>query len=208
MMHANQIKVNKIGLDKLWNWACLLLLTCACSSETNSVNTTTTSSSATDHIGNPYFSLESYFSGEIDRLTSLDNPVKKTVSINGETESQTLRISNWRHELDPFLGADINKAAWKTSYSIDSIENVLVYRALEPDLKTRKITIEKDSGGQVRRIEMENELVNWIYQSKEQLKYVPDSLYEIKKQQTIRIVGTNEYHILVRKEPKKSELPN
>lgn len=208
MMHANQIIVNKIGFDKLWNWACLLLLACACSSETNSVNTATTSSSAIDQVGNPYFSLENYFNGEIHRLTSLDNPVKKTVSINGETESQTLRISNWRHELAPFLEADINKAAWKTSYSIDSIENVLVYRALEPDLKTRKITIEKDSGGQVRRIEMENELVNWIYQSKERLKYVPDSLYEIKKQQTIRIVGTNEYHIIVRKEPKKPELPH
>lgn len=196
MMNFNHIKLNKRFLDLLLGFGSLLLLAGACSSDTSSAGAPSPAS-ITDSSGYRYFSLENYFKAEIERLSGLNSPVRKTVSINGETESQTLHITNWNHELDLFLGADINKAAWRNSYAIDSLENAIVYESLEPDLKTKKITIEKGLEGEIASIEIENEVSNWIYRSKELLIYVPDSVYEIKKQQVIRIVGNNEYQIKV-----------
>lgn len=194
MTAINQKKLNKLFFNPILGFGFLLCGIFACNPSSEPQNSHEPSTAA-DHLVPRYFSLENYFSAEIERLSALNNPVRKTVVINGESESQTLHIPNWNHELDLFLEADINKAAWRDSYAIDSTENALVYEALEPDLKTRKIKIKKGPKGEVTQIEIENEVSNWIYRSKEWLNYVPDSVYEIRKQQDIRIVGTNEYHV-------------
>src|SRR5882757_7054826 len=78
-----------------------------------------------------YFDIKGYFTKDIARLNKLNRPVFKTVSHNGVTESKTVHIDNWGHELDLFLGADINKPAWKNSYTIVNENGILIYKAKE-----------------------------------------------------------------------------
>lgn len=143
----------------------------------------------------PYFSLEEYFNLEIDRLESDSSEIFKTVEINGSTESQSVRITNWKNEFAPFIEADINKSAWANSYSIDSTSGSMTYRSKEPDLKTQLIQLQLADNGSIKSITVENQVQNWIYTAREKLYYIPDSCYQIYKVQDIRIVGKNEYRI-------------
>ncbi len=40
-----------------------------------------------------------------------------------------------------------------------------------------------------------NDSKNMLYESQEWLSYFPDSLYQIDKKQTVRLLGTNTYKI-------------
>jgi len=135
--------------------------------------------------GLKYFDLKGYFEREAARLTKL----------------------NWDTELSLFAGSDINRPAWKNSYSILADSGLLVYKAnaLEPELKTREILI-KLVGGKVKYIMIINDTydVNAIHKSdlqhlffvtREKLTYFPDSLYLVQKAQTVRFLGVNKYDI-------------
>jgi len=157
--------------------------------------------------GLKYFDLKGYFEREAARLTKLNKPVLKSAKHNGVTETKEVHISNWDTELSLFAGSDINRPAWKNSYSILADSGLLVYKAnaLEPELKTREILI-KLVGGKVKYIMIINDTydVNAIHKSdlqhlffvtREKLTYFPDSLYLVQKAQTVRFLGVNKYDI-------------
>lgn len=142
-----------------------------------------------------YFSLQQYFDEEIERNHKESPTLRKTVEINGKNETKTTSIGNWRHELSLFAEADINKSAWTRSYERDSTAERVIYRSLDPELKTQLIEVHFNEEGDVRGIRIENQLSNWIFKSKEELSYYPDSIYEIRKVQDIRVVGKNNYRV-------------
>ena len=132
---------------------------------------------------------------EIARLSDSKILIDKFVAINGETEQKTVTIENWANELAAFKEADINKPSWIGSYKVDKTAQQIIYTSVDPSLKTKKITILLNENGDILSLEIENQIGNWIYNAQEKLFYAPDSLYEIVKDQHIRLVGHNNYKI-------------
>lgn len=148
-----------------------------------------------------FFSLKSYFEKEAERLTNQRAFVLKEVSRNAEFEEKKIEIQDWKKEFGLFIESDINKLSWKDSYQESIGKNTLngpdtlIYRSMDPELRTQEIKIVKDSI-KVKEIVIRNSIKNYLYNSVEELKYHPDSLYEINKKQDVIILGSNDYHIL------------
>lgn len=141
-----------------------------------------------------YFDLKAYFNAESSRLSRLNKPVRKTVTHNGVTETKEVKIDDWSRELSLFSESDINKPAWRDSYSVQTTPNIVIYMATDDDLKTREIIINK-TGDKVKYIVIYNYTKNILYYTKEKLTYWPDSLYKIDKTQHVRLLGLNKYVI-------------
>jgi len=142
-----------------------------------------------------YFSLEAFFLAEANRLAKLAPTVSKTVSRNGAPENKRVQIEDWKNELALFISSDINKPAWQNSYRVDSTAGSLVYTSIDPELRTQKITIDKHPNGNIKHIAILNRAGNMLYKTIEQLDYYPDSLYQIDKQQQVRVIGDSQYLI-------------
>jgi hypothetical protein len=139
-----------------------------------------------------FFDLKDYFHTDSLRLTKLNHLTLKTVTHNGITETKKVQIANWGAELSLFSQSDINKPAWRNSYNIINDGNVIIYRAKEPQLRTREIVINKQ-GNKVRWILIYNDSKNRLYQTTEKLSYFPDSVYIIQKYQKVRLLEANMY---------------
>lgn len=144
--------------------------------------------------GLTYFDLKGYIKNNAAQLNRLNRPVVKTMVHNGVTESKKVNIDNWDRELGLFSGSDINKPAWKDSYLVQNTANMIYYKAKYPELDTREITVNKD-GNKVKWIIIINHTKNLLYETKEKLTYVPDSMYRIEKTQQVRLLGMNRYDI-------------
>ena len=141
-----------------------------------------------------YFDLKGYFTKDTARLNKLYNQVDKTVTYKGATEHKKVKITDWGRELDLFIRSDINKPAWKNSYTVISNDEFLLYKAKDPDLQTQEMLIKLDKQ-QVKWILIYNRNHNLLYTTTEKLTYYPDSLYLISKMQKVRLMGTNLYKI-------------
>lgn len=143
----------------------------------------------------PYFDIAEYFSKEAERLQIKKTLIKKMVSKNSESEEKKIRIENWKSEFELFISSDINKPDWLASYTIDSSAQKISYLTKEPKLRTKGIQVYKNENGHIEKISIENSDKNWLYSSTEKLVYYTDSLYEIEKTQSIRLIGINKYTV-------------
>ncbi|WP_158824808.1 hypothetical protein [Mucilaginibacter lacusdianchii] len=142
-----------------------------------------------------YFDLKKFIHTDSARLSKQQVWVTKMVSHNQESaQTRKLRITNWGRELDLFAASDINKPAWRESYSIQRQGDSVVYTAKDPKLFTRRLMIQQ-SGNTVKKITIQNATSNILYQSSEKLVYYPDSLYLIDKLQQVKLLGDNRYLI-------------
>lgn len=142
-----------------------------------------------------YFDIKGYFINDTARLNKLNKLVFKTVAHNGLTESKNVRIDNWGRELDLFIGADINKPAWKDSYTIvNNDSSLLFYKAKYPELHVREILIKLDKQ-KVKWMLIYTRTKNILYQTTEKLTYYPDSVYIIEKYQKVKLMKNNSYKV-------------
>lgn len=141
-----------------------------------------------------YFDIKGYFTADTTRLKKLNKLVVKTVTHNGVTESKKVKINNWGQELDMFIGTDINRPAWKNSYTVFNGDNTLIYKAKDEDLKVREIMIKMDKQ-KVKWMLIFTRTKNILYKTTEKLSYYPDSLYLIEKDQQVKLMGNNHYRI-------------
>jgi hypothetical protein len=141
-----------------------------------------------------YFDIKGYFTAETARLNKANKPVSKTITHNGVTETKKVNIENWEQELESFTGGDINKPAWKNSYTTSTGDGITLYKAIEPDLKVREIIVKKDAD-KIRWIVIYTKTENILYRNIEKLSYYPDSLYQIEKNQHVKLMGNNNYKI-------------
>jgi hypothetical protein len=141
-----------------------------------------------------YFDLKGFFKADTARLNHANLMVTKTVNHNGHSETKTLKILNWGNELDLFASSDINKPSWRDSYDTITRGDTMTYKAKTPDLKTRELSVVKSSG-KVRYIHILNHTKNMLYETTEQLIYLPDSIYTIDKTQHVTLLGSNRYII-------------
>ena len=142
-----------------------------------------------------FFDIKGYFEAEAGRLNTTSPAVLKTAVHNSVTQKHEVKITSWQTELALFTGSDINKPAWRNDYTESRKGTRLVYTANKPELKTRKIVVERQPGGHVKYIAINNRLKNLLYTSSEKLVYIPDSVYTIEKHQHVRVIGDNHYKI-------------
>lgn len=145
-----------------------------------------------------YFDLEGYFKGEASRLQKQHPNIEKTVSHNCKAENKALAIADWQTELELFAASDINKPAWRDSYQIKEGLNSIEYVSTDADLRTQRILITKNDAGLVSSIVANNKTDNALYSSTEELTYIPDSLYLIRKEQHVILIGANSFSISAR----------
>lgn len=142
----------------------------------------------------PYFDLDSYFKAEAQRLSKSNLQIDKTVMVNGESEEKNIKINNWEKEFESFIAADINKASWKGSFKIrkDSATTTYLTENEKIPVKKVEITYRKDK---IYGIKIFITTTNRLYTSKDSLTYYPDSLYQLKKLQQIKLMGPKTYQV-------------
>jgi len=142
-----------------------------------------------------YFDIKGYFGKEVARLQKLNSTVQKTVSVNGVTENKTTAITDWQKELAIFVNADINKTSWRGSFKIAKENGADVYTSDNKKIPVKKVVVEKRDL-KVNKVEIIIDNKNILYQSQDTLTYYPDSLYQINKQQKIRLLKLKKYLII------------
>ncbi|OWK71199.1 hypothetical protein [Pedobacter sp. AJM] len=147
------------------------------------------------NTGLPYFDLKGYFGNEIMRLKKAKPIVNKTVSINGVKENKSLHINDWDKELAIFIDADINKNSWKGSFKTNRKDDIITYTSDNKKIPVKKISVTEKSS-KISRIEIIINQKNILFQSQDTLTYLPDQLYQIKKQQKIRFLSTKNYAVI------------
>lgn len=141
-----------------------------------------------------YFDVKGYFETEADRIRKLGPTIKKTVAVDDSTETQSLKIVDWKRELAAFSDADINRASWKGMFKIAKSNGNEIYTSDNEKIPVKQVGIfYKDK--KLFRLQMLIENKNTLYTSLDTLNYYPDSLYQIKKVQNIRLLNKKNYVI-------------
>ncbi|SEQ94966.1 hypothetical protein [Pedobacter rhizosphaerae] len=167
-------------------WLCIFVLAfSACSSDKQPENTD----------NQAYFDLPGYFKKEIARLQKIDPQVNKTVVTNGRSEQKNIKIADWAQELAIFVDADINKTSWRGSFSVSKTDSTQRFTSDNKKIRIKELAI-TNKGTQIKRIEILVAVKNILYTSTDTLIYCPDSLYEIKKQQKIKLLSQKNYAIV------------
>ena len=149
-----------------------------------------------EQVGQSRFQdIRGFFDKEVKRLEKQKTTVNKTVRRNGIFERQENISPVWNTELSLFSESDINKPAWRESYSVHKDSTIISYTALDNKRRTRTIRIKSNKMGKLIELAVVNRTSNYLYSSSEELLYIPDSLYRIIKMQNVILVGKNSYEI-------------
>ncbi|MDO8991853.1 hypothetical protein [Daejeonella sp.] len=142
-----------------------------------------------------FFDIKGFFEAEVKRLTSKKSTVNKSVRQNDQAEIKKNLSVDWDNELALFIASDIIKPAWKDSYKISGNSLHFNYIAIDTNLRTRSVEIKKDQQGRAVFFKIKNLTRSKLYESSEELTYIPDSIYTINKSQSVRFLGNNTYQI-------------
>ncbi len=142
-----------------------------------------------------FFDIKGFFETEVKRLTNKKSTVNKSVRQNEQSEIKKNLSVDWNNELALFIASDINKPAWKDSYTISGDSVHFSYVAIDTNLRTISVEIKKDLQGRPVFFKIKNMTRSRLYESSEELTYIPDSIYTINKNQSVRFLGKNTYQI-------------
>jgi len=141
-----------------------------------------------------YFDINGYFKREATRLKKTNPEIVKEVSVNGAAEQRKLRITDWEKEFAIFSNADINKASWKGSFKVQKTGDTESYTTNNKRIPVKKVLVDKDDSN-VKRLEIIITSNNILYSSGDTLLYYPDSIYQIKKHQKIKLLKAKTYTV-------------
>lgn len=141
-----------------------------------------------------YVDLAGYFKKEALRLKQNNLPIDKMIMVNGKMEEKKLSIADWEKEFDSFISADINKASWRGAFKTAKNNNVTTYTSNNDKIPVKKVEVAYHDE-KIIAIKIFVTNTNNLYTSKDTLSYYPDSLYEIKKVQSIRLMSEKKYQI-------------
>lgn len=95
-----------------------------------------------------YFDVAGYVKGQIQTLSTQKPTVAKNAFINQKANNQTTQDIDWEKELDLFVQADINKPAFRTSYTVVRPDSLTYHYTLKPSeekLTVRALMVKLDS---------------------------------------------------------------
>jgi len=140
---------------------------------------------------NGFFDLSDFMDKEIASKKNQVKKLRKTISLDGVTETKELKNFDFEKETELFRTADINKVAWLDRYETDSIFykngqlQQLVYQNITDDLRTKKMIIHFDTKNTIDSILIEQSGTSVLAKSVQNLLYLPGSGYRIENQQDI-----------------------
>lgn len=148
-----------------------------------------------------FFDLAGFFKQEIQALNSKGVKAKKEVQYNDKQDVLQSQKLDYEKELAVFVHSDINKLSWREKYQADTIREgseirSIVYKALDEQLKTRKITITFGQN-QVSKIAIQNRLKSIVASTWQNLEYVPGKGYQVHGTQQMRLAGKDKMGIEV-----------
>ncbi|WP_316815906.1 hypothetical protein [Pedobacter nyackensis] len=141
-----------------------------------------------------YFDLKGYFDKEALRLTQSNPLVTKTVAVNQQTETKQVRMTDWAKELSVFSNADINRNAWKGLFDAKNTGQQFLYTSDHEKVPVKEVLVTKKNG-RISAIRILIIYSNILYKSADTLSYYPDSLYQVKKKQQIKLLSEKNYTI-------------
>jgi hypothetical protein len=141
-----------------------------------------------------YFNVKGYFEKEAARLNRLNLQIDKSVEVNGIGERKRVRIKDFKNELSTFIGSDINKSSWRGSFSVKKEANIERYTTKNEKIPIKRLEI-YTLNQKIKWIQIIALTDNILYHSADTLTYYPDSLYEIKKTQKIKLLNEKKYSI-------------
>ena len=141
-----------------------------------------------------YFNLKGYFTNEIQKLNRRPAPIQKTVYVNGSEETKTVKISDWKKELSSFSDAEINRESWKGLFKTVRHPNGITYTSTDKKVPVKEVDL-TFSGDRLTGIRIIVKNSNMLYSSTDSLLYYPDSLYQVKKSQEIKLLSKKDYAI-------------
>lgn len=141
-----------------------------------------------------YFDVKGYFDKEAARLNKANPLINKVVNVNGAEESKRTKIADWNKELTLFSDADINRASWKGLFQLKKSEDQELYTSDNEKVPVKELLVfYKNNRVHGFKILIKN--TNTLYTSVDTLTYYPDSLYQIKKMQNIKLLSEKSYTI-------------
>jgi len=141
-----------------------------------------------------YFDLKNYIAKEAKRLTALNPEIDKTVIVNNASERKKLKIADWPKELSSFSDADINKSAWQGLFIAEKAKDSETYLSDNEKVPVKSLIVSYRNG-KIHGIKLLISNTNSLYTSNDTLSYFPDSLYEVKKTQNIKLLKGKSYAI-------------
>lgn len=134
-----------------------------------------------------FFDLVAYFSNEADKLNTAKPEVTKTITKDGETETQILsRNIDWNREFKIFKENGINKPAWKEVFSADTNNHIISYKTQDGKISVKEIIIQTDSTWQPTAITIKRNAKNFLYTSEQTLNYIPGKSYRLDSKMHVR----------------------
>lgn len=94
-----------------------------------------------------YFDVAGYVNEQVQTLSNQKPDVAKNSMIKGQTKLQNTRDIDWSKELALFAEADINKPAFRNSYTIarpDSLTYQYMLKPTEEKLTVRELSVQLD----------------------------------------------------------------
>jgi len=154
-----------------------------------------------EKLENPFFDLRTYFNQQVERLQETQPPVEKTVSFESDTLKTQLDSLDYGRELEVFLNADINRAAWWDKYRIDSVEEAgqlrkIQYTATDASLRVDTLSVFFQEE-KVSRIEVQTSSEGFTADREQRLLYDPEQGYRIETKQDIAFSEPREMMIEV-----------
>jgi hypothetical protein len=117
-----------------------------------------------------YYDLKGLIERQVEALKSEKPKVQKNISVNENTENQTIDSLDWSQELDFFTQADLNKPAFVSSYRTDSSSMGVKYFLKETEtlpVKSLEVNRIGENGVEIRAFVSNN---NYLYDTEKNLK--------------------------------------
>ncbi len=134
------------------------------------------------------FSLSQFFSGEIAAMQKNGCGLTKTIRSGNTSASKKITSPAWEKELKPFMDAEIDKPAWKNSYSSDtSLKDSLVIityttSAKKAPVKRLRVT---QCNGKTQHLHISTVESNSWFELKQELSYDLHKGYTISSEQSM-----------------------
>ena len=155
----------------------------------------------------PLFDLKGFLDHEIATHLKDIKMVKKTVTVNGKTETKEVEIKDWKEELKPFFNSDINRPAWRDKYKFekrmgDTIGFFHLFYRVDENLRTKTMSVYFLDENRAASVHVWNEQKSAIADSDEDLQYfgkANQQIYQIKTKQKMPLSDEQVIEIKVEK---------
>ena len=143
----------------------------------------------------PYYDVTGFFGGEIKRLTEGGMKIKKTVTVNGQSETKVIEKPNFEEEFKMFVASDINRPAWSDKYHIKRTDQsnhdyTTEYWAKDKNLKTQSMKIVQQNGSTSFTMDIHNRDKSVVTESDSYLFYDKNNGFSITNSQ--QLVGSTD----------------